>query len=67
MPPTEDLPVSAAQARALTGNQTSNLFGLQAGAQSTEPHQPGLFLFVFKVYRIGGVGSVIFLFGGNYF
>ena len=34
-------PSPATQARALTGNRTSNT-GLQAGTQSTEPHQPGL-------------------------
>ena len=30
------------QARAHTRNQTSDPFGLQAGVQSTKPHQPGL-------------------------
>ena len=30
------------QARALTRNRTGNPLGAQAGAQSTEPHQPGL-------------------------
>ena len=34
-------PSPATQARALTGNRTSNT-GLQSGTQSTEPHQPGL-------------------------
>ena len=34
-------PWPATQACALTGNRTSNT-GLQAGTQSTEPHQPGL-------------------------
>ena len=33
---------SATQACALTGNQTGDPFGSQAGAQFTEPHQPGL-------------------------
>ena len=31
----------APQTRALTGNQTGKPFGLQAGTQATEPHQPG--------------------------
>ena len=31
----------ATQACALTENQPSNLFSLQAGTQSIEPHQPG--------------------------
>ena len=31
------------QARTLTRNQTGEPFGLQAGVQSTEPHQPGHF------------------------
>ena len=40
----------ATQACALTGNQTSDpLVHRLAGAQSTEPHQPGL-EFIFDVY-----------------
>ena len=33
------------QACALTGNQTRDPFGLQASAQTTEPHKPGLGFF----------------------
>ena len=36
------------QACALTGNQTGNPCGLQTGTQSTEPHQPGLYLYIFN-------------------
>ena len=38
----------APQACALTGNQTSDPYAWQVGAQSTEPQQPGLFSFIFK-------------------
>ena len=38
----------ATQACALTRNQTATL-GSQAGAQSTEPHQPGLDVFIFII------------------
>ena len=51
-PPTGDLAWPTTQACALTENQTSN----QAGAQSTEAHQPGLVssFFFFLYFRLWG-------------
>ena len=40
----------ASQACALTENGNHRCFGLQAGAHSTEPHQPGLFLFFMVIF-----------------
>ena len=44
-PPLETLP--ATQACALTRNWSSNTLTLQPGSQSTEPHQPGLKIYLF--------------------
>ena len=49
------------QACALTGNGTSHpCLGSQAGAQSTEPHQPELFLLIYSKERNTNVHDKIY-------
>ena len=49
-PPTEDLACNPGMCPDRESNWRP--FGLQSGAQSTEPHQPGLFIYFLKILFI---------------